>query len=117
MTALQRTTRRDLMKGTLAATALLAVGSETSEVTRLIAERRRLEEHINQYPGDLPPDDLAKWIRDVGEVGDRLADAPIRSSSDAVEVMRFVDSRLLEDDAVTGLDRALVRNVLTFMEG
>lgn len=117
MPGMHSTTRRAPMKGDLAATVLPPVGSETCEITRLIAERRRLDDVINNLaPDDFTEEFSRKWLRDLAEVGNRLAETPIRSRTDALEVMRFLDSRLLDGDAVTALDNALIHNVLSFME-
>ena len=115
MAELYPTTRREFVKGALAASSLLTAAPVASDITRLIAERRRLTDVINNaIPGDMSPEETRKWLADVSRVADRLADAPVTSKSDALELMRFVDSRLA-DDLATDLDRALIRNVMAFM--
>lgn len=115
MAELYSTTKRDFMKAALAATSLFAGAGMASGVSPLIGEHQRIVDEYNAYRGDVSPADDDKFLRDISHLADRMASAPVATQSDALEVMRFVDRRLA-DDGCTDLDRALIHNVLTFME-
>lgn len=100
--------RRDLIAST--------PDNKSGQISSLIAERRRLDDEMNNCsPADLSEEYCKTWLQDVEGVASQLAEAPIQSRADAMEVLRFVDSRLVDDQS-TPLDHDLIRNVIAFME-